>query len=80
METISILGCGWLGVPLAEYLIKCGYRVKGSTRTKEELAVLESKGIEPSLLVLDPDIRGENLDSFWELIDELNGSWVLMFT
>lgn len=66
METISILGCGWLGLPLAEYLIKCGYKVKGSTRTKEELTVLESKGIKPSLLVLDPNIHGENLDNFFK--------------
>jgi len=66
METISILGCGWLGLPLAEYLIKCGYKVKGSTRTKKEITVLESKGIETSLLVLDPDIRGENLDNFFK--------------
>jgi len=66
METISILGCGWLGLPLAEYLIKCGHRVKGSTRTKNEITILESKGIEPSLLVLDPDIRGENLDNFFK--------------
>jgi len=66
METVSILGCGWLGLPLAEYLIKRGYRIKGSTRTKNELTVLESKGIEPSLLILDPDIRGENLDNFFK--------------
>ncbi len=66
METISILGCGWLGLPLAEYLVERRYGVKGSARTKEELAVLESRGIEPSLLVLDPDIRGENLDNFFK--------------
>jgi nucleoside-diphosphate-sugar epimerase len=66
METISILGCGWLGLPLAEYLIKCGYKVKGSTRTKKEITVLESKGIESYLLVLDPNIRGDNLDSFFK--------------
>ena len=66
METISILGCGWLGLPLAEYLIKCGYKVKGSTRTKKEITVLESKGIESSLLVLDPHIRGKNLDNFFD--------------
>ena len=28
MESISILGCGWLGLPLAEHLIKKGYKVK----------------------------------------------------
>ncbi len=66
METIAILGCGWLGLPLAEYLIKCGYRIKGSTRMKKEITSLDSRGIEPTLLVLDPNIRGENLDNFFK--------------
>jgi len=65
MNKISILGCGWLGLPLAEQLVKSGYRVNGSTRTKEDLSILEGKGINPCLLVLDPEIRGENLDSFF---------------
>jgi len=65
METISILGCGWLGLPLAEYLIKSGYRVKGSTRTKNDISILEAKGIIPSLLILDPQIHGNNLNNFF---------------
>ena len=35
METISILGCGWLGLPLADYLIGKGYELKGSTEDPE---------------------------------------------
>lgn len=66
MDTISILGCGWLGLPLAESLHKAGYQVKGSTRTKEDLAKLKEKGITPFLIVLDPEIRGDNLDSFFD--------------
>lgn len=66
METISILGCGWLGLPLAEHLINAGYKVKGSTRTEEDLSILESKGILPSLIVLDPEIRGSNIDNFFD--------------
>lgn len=66
METISILGCGWLGLPLAEHLVSSGYKVKGSTRTKKDISFLESKGIEPSLLVLDPEIRGSNLNNFFD--------------
>ncbi|MGB3728278.1 MAG: SDR family oxidoreductase [Thermodesulfobacteriota bacterium] len=66
METISILGCGWLGLPLAEHLVNSGYKVKGSTRTKKDIPFLESKGIEPSLLVLDPEIHGSNLNNFFD--------------
>ena len=66
MDKISILGCGWLGLPLAGHLVKTGYRVKGSTRTKNDFRVLEEKGIDPHFLVLDPEIRGENLDAFFD--------------
>jgi len=66
METISILGCGWLGLPLAEYFIERGFKVKGSTRTKKELSILRLKGIEARLLVLDPEIRGEGLGNFFK--------------
>jgi len=65
METISILGCGWLGLPLANYLIGKGYKVKGSTRTRSELEVIKSHGIEPFYLALDPDLRGDNVDDFF---------------
>lgn len=66
MEKISILGCGWLGLPLAQYLINAGYRVKGSTRSESEVPTLEGLGIESSLVVLDPEIRGERLNNFFE--------------
>jgi nucleoside-diphosphate-sugar epimerase len=66
METISILGCGWVGLPLAEHLIQSGYKVKGSTRTKNDIPILESKGINPCFLVIDPEVRGENLEGFFD--------------
>lgn len=65
METISILGCGWLGLPLADYLIGKGYKLKGSTRTRSELEVIKSHGIEPFYLVLAPDLRGDSVDDFF---------------
>ncbi len=43
--TISILGCGWLGLPLAKRLIQSGYTVKGSTKTSEKLSLLRQEGI-----------------------------------
>lgn len=43
---ISILGCGWLGLPLAKSFINDGFSVKGSTTTKEKLHMLSDEGIE----------------------------------
>ena len=46
-ETITILGCGWLGLSLAQALVKEGYAVKGSTTTEEKLEQLQYAGVEP---------------------------------
>jgi len=46
-RTVSILGCGWLGLPLGARLVECGFRVKGSTRTKNKHHELKTLGIEP---------------------------------
>lgn len=64
METISILGCGWLGLPLGVYLVEKGYRVKGSTTEPDKSKLIKEKGIEPYLIVLNPETHGENYDEF----------------
>jgi nucleoside-diphosphate-sugar epimerase len=64
MDTISILGCGWLGLPLGVYLVKQGYRVKGSTTKPDKSKLIKEKGIEPYLIVLNPEIHGENYHEF----------------
>ncbi|MEM7008109.1 MAG: SDR family oxidoreductase [Thermodesulfobacteriota bacterium] len=66
MKTISILGCGWLGLPLAEKLIQLGHSVKGSTRSSTDLPRLGQKGIIPFSINLDPTIIAENADSFFD--------------
>lgn len=63
--TISILGCGWLGLPLAEHLRDNDYNIKGSTTTPEKLELLNGKNITPFLLKLDPDLDCDNCDDFW---------------
>ncbi|WP_321285870.1 NAD(P)H-binding protein [uncultured Sunxiuqinia sp.] len=55
MKRISILGCGWLGFPLAEKLLAKGFQVKGSVTTRSKLKKMASAGIEPYRLVLDAD-------------------------
>ncbi len=46
MKGISILGCGWLGLPLAKSLLEKGFSVKGSTTSLDKVAVLANAGIE----------------------------------
>jgi len=55
MTQISILGCGWLGLPLAKALIENKFLVKGSTTSVAKLSVLENAGIIPFLIVLTPN-------------------------
>lgn len=53
VKNISILGCGWLGLPLAIDFISKGVTVKGSTTTEAKIAVLKSENIKPYLLTLE---------------------------
>lgn len=64
MKKISILGCGWLGLSLAEFLIQKDYEVKGSTTSEEKLCKLSDKGIQPYLIKLDPYYKGSELSDF----------------
>lgn len=55
MKQISILGCGWLGLPLAKQLIQNGFLVKGSTTSVDKLHLLESAGIIPYQIELSSE-------------------------
>ena len=52
---ISILGCGWLGLPLAKSLLSKSYTVKGSTTSESKLDVLKNVGISPFQIQLEAD-------------------------
>ena len=64
-KTISILGCGWLGLPLGACLARRGYRVKGSTTSPNKLPRLAEAGIAPYLLTLDPCVHGDQVGDFF---------------
>ena len=51
--TVAVLGCGWLGLPVAERLVASGYAVRGSTTTPGTLPALASIGVEPVQVDLD---------------------------
>ncbi len=60
MTQISILGCGWLGFPLAEKLLQNGYSVKGATTSEDKLPLLYHAGIQPFLVsVSSSEVNGD---------------------
>jgi nucleoside-diphosphate-sugar epimerase len=63
VKKISILGCGWLGLPLALTLAGEGFTVRGSTTSDRKVAALKEAGIEPFKIVFGDSIEG-NIDSF----------------
>lgn len=68
---ISILGCGWLGLPLAQKLIEDGFSVKGSTTSDDKIDMLRDHGIVPFKIILtESDIIG-NIDTFLRNCDIL---------
>ncbi len=62
---ISILGCGWLGLPLAKRLIELGHIVKGSTTSAKKIAILHKNKIDPFLIEVQKKIKGSNLQHFF---------------
>jgi nucleoside-diphosphate-sugar epimerase len=57
---ISILGCGWLGFPLAKSLVEKGFSVNGSTTSENKLSILSTAGIHPYLIsVTENEIVGD---------------------
>ncbi|UPQ80405.1 NAD(P)H-binding protein [Flavobacterium azooxidireducens] len=66
MKQISILGCGWLGMPLAKHLIQNGYSIKGSTTTETKLELLQNEGISPFLISLKANDIPREIADFLE--------------
>ena len=57
---ISILGCGWLGLPLAKKLIEVGHTVNGSTTSRDKMRFLSEEGIVPyKIQVFEEGIQGD---------------------
>src|SRR5690606_20928474 len=61
---VGILGCGWLGLPLAERLLQIGCSVKGSTTTAAKLEILGARGIDPFLIRVEASQITGNIRAF----------------
>ena len=71
MLQISILGCGWLGFPLAEKLIKNDFSVNGSTTSFDKLSVLENAGIRSFQILISENKIDGDMNLFLEDSDVL---------
>jgi nucleoside-diphosphate-sugar epimerase len=71
MNKISILGCGWLGLPLAKSLHSKGYEVKGSTTSESKLDVLKNAGISPFKIQLEENQIIGKIEDFLKETDVL---------
>jgi nucleoside-diphosphate-sugar epimerase len=89
MNSVSILGCGWLGKPLALSFLEDGFNVKGSTTSEEKVDELEALGVETHLVnitdfeeydtFLESDIlviaiTSKDIDGFENLISQIQDS------
>ena len=68
---ISILGCGWLGLPLAKSLLSKGYEVKGSTTSESKLEVLKNAGISHFQIQLEENQIIGTIEDFLKETDVL---------
>lgn len=65
-RTVSILGCGWLGVPLGRFLADRGFMVKGSVTNTDKFDSLKTAGILPFRVMIDESGIETDNASFFE--------------
>lgn len=70
-KQIAILGCGWLGLPLATSLLENGYQVRGSTTSEGKITNLEMLGVEVFIIDLKPNAIKGNIEGFLKNADTL---------
>ena len=62
---ISVLGCGWLGFPLAQRLLSHHDEINGSTTTQKKISLLRQNGINPYLINLPDSLSDTSVENFW---------------
>jgi len=68
---IGVLGCGWLGLPLASSLVQDGYKIHGSTTTEQKFTQLIKEGIIPFKVSLKEDKIEGDISNFLQNVDIL---------
>lgn len=65
IKTISILGCGWLGFPLAVKCLARGYEVKASTTSLDKIPLLNKSGFAAYQLTCTQDLIHGDVAGFF---------------
>jgi nucleoside-diphosphate-sugar epimerase len=60
---ICVIGCGWLGFPLAKKLVELNYSIHGSTTSNDKLSQLKQAQIHPFLIQFSSEGVTGNLKS-----------------
>ncbi|MDX8408160.1 MAG: SDR family oxidoreductase [Mariprofundaceae bacterium] len=71
IQSLLILGCGYVGERLARSCIADGMRVIGTTRNGEHAEALERQGIEPLLIGSPADLSASILQSVDAVLDSI---------
>ena len=75
INSIAILGAGWLGKPLGKRLVKLGYEVNGSTTSPEKLASIQDDGMIPYIIKVSDHIQGDNWQDFFQADVRNSSTW-----
>ena len=62
-KQLSIIGCGWLGLPMAKHFIAEGYTIKGSTTSEAKLKSLEEANIKGYFMRLGENSISGNINA-----------------
>jgi nucleoside-diphosphate-sugar epimerase len=63
---IGLLGCGWLGFPLAKRLLSEQFLVRATTTSADKLEVFKRTGIDPYLVQFSEDSRSTEMTALFE--------------
>ena len=63
---ITVIGAGWLGLPLAEQLSKHGNELVGTTTSENKLSAIEQRGISSALFLASSDGLSGDLDQLFK--------------
>ena len=67
VKTVSVLGCGWYGLPLASRLVRAGFQVNGSTTSEEKRPLLRAQHVSDYVLQFTPGLKSaQSLHSFFD--------------
>lgn len=67
LNSIGILGCGWLGLPLAAKMVQKGYLVNGSVTQADKLSELQAANIKPYIIHFNPEINKKHKPDFFDV-------------